>query len=255
MNVTLVVVPNVVTVVAPAFLASLVEFVEAFTIVLAVGTSRGWRAALAGAATATAALGALLVAFGPTLLDRVDEQVLLLVIGVLLLLFGGRWLRKAMLRSAGLIAKHDEAAAFAEEVSALSGTRQARRFDWAGFAVSAKGVFLEGVEVAFIVLTLGATSGGYAAPTVGAGAALLLVVAVGVAARRPLTRVPENMLKYAVGAMLVTFGVYWTAEGLGVAWTGGAAALGYLLAATLVLSWLAVRWLRAETPARAVEAS
>jgi uncharacterized membrane protein len=154
-----------------------------------------------------------------------------------------------MLRSAGLIAKHDESAAFTEEVDALGRTRRARGFDWAGFAVSGKGVFLEGVEVAFIVLTLGATSGGYAAPTFGAGAALLLVVVVGAVLRRPLTRVPENTLKYAVGAMLVTFGVYWTAEGLGVAWTGGAAALGYLLAATLALSWLSVRWLRRPEPA------
>jgi len=239
---------NLVTVALPAFLASLVEFVEAFTIVLAVGTSRSWRAALAGAATATLALAALLAAFGPTLLDRVDERVLLLVIGVLLLLFGGRWLRKAMLRSAGIIAKHDEAAIFATEVDALSGPARARRFDWAGFAVSGKGVFLEGVEVAFIVLTLGATGGGYAAPTVGAAAALLLVVTAGAALRQPLTRVPENTLKYAVGAMLVTFGVYWTAEGLGVVWTGGAAALGYLLVVTLVLSFLAIRWLRVEAP-------
>jgi len=242
------------TVALPAFLASLVEFVEAFTIVLAVGTSRGWRAALAGAATATVALAGLLIAFGPGLLERVDERVLLLVIGTLLLLFGGRWLRKAMLRSAGLIAKHDESAAFTEEVDALgrtqpSRTHGARGFDWAGFAVSGKGVFLEGVEVAFIVLTLGATSGGYAAPTLGAGAALLLVVAAGAALRQPLTRVPENTLKYAVGAMLVTFGVYWTAEGLGVAWTGGAAALAYLLAATVALSWLGVWWLRRQEPA------
>jgi uncharacterized membrane protein len=243
------VVLDLLTVALPAFLASLVEFVEAFTIVLAVGTSRNWRAALAGAATATVALAGLLIAFGPGLLERVDERVLLLVIGILLLLFGGRWLRKAMLRSAGLIAKHDESAAFTEEVDALGRTRRARGFDWAGFAVSGKGVFLEGVEVAFIVLTLGATSGGYAAPTFGAGAALVLVVVAGAALRRPLTRVPENTLKYAVGAMLVTFGVYWTAEGLGVAWTGGAAALGYLLAATLALSWLSVRWLRRPEPA------
>lgn len=234
---------NLLTVALPAFLASLVEFVEAFTIVLAVGTSRSWRAALAGAATATAALAGLLIAFGPGLLERVDERVLLLVIGTLLL-FGSRWLRKAMLRSAGLIAKHDESAAFTEEIDALGRTRRARGFDWAGFAVSGKGVFLEGVEVAFIVLTLGATDGGYAAPTLGAGAALLLVVAAGAALRQPLTRVPENTLKYAVGAMLVTFGVYWTAEGLGVAWTGGAAALPYLLAATVALSWLGVWWLR-----------
>jgi uncharacterized membrane protein len=246
---------DLITVALPAFLASLVEFVEAFTIVLAVGTSRSWRAALAGAVTATVTLAGLLIAFGPGLLERVDERVLLLVIGILLLLFGGRWLRKAMLRSAGLIAKHDESAAFAEEVEALDSTSRSRGFDWAGFAVSGKGVFLEGVEVAFIVLTLGATSGGYTAPTAGAGAALLLVAAAGAALRRPLTRVPENTLKYTVGAMLVTFGVYWTAEGLGVAWIGGAAALGYLLAATLALSWLSVRWLRRPHKAQKLESA
>jgi uncharacterized membrane protein len=228
----------------PAFLASLVEFVEAFTIVLAVGVSRSWRAAVTGAVVATALLVALVVGFGPTLLERVDEHLLLLVIGVLLLLFGSRWLRKAILRSAGHIPLHDEAAAFAAEVGALGGAARTRRFDWAGFAVSFKGVFLEGMEVAFIVLTLGATGAGYGPPTAGAVAALLLVGAVGAALRRPLTRVPENALKFGVGAMLLTFGIYWTAEGLGVEWPGGAAALGYLLACTVVLALLAVRRLR-----------
>jgi len=243
-NVTFSIVLNLSAVALPAFLASLVEFVEAFTIVLAVGTTRSWRAALAGAATATIALAGLLIAFGPGLLERIDKQVLLLVIGILLLLFGGRWLRKAMLRAAGLIVKHDESAAFTEEIDTLSHTRRPRSFDWPGFAVSGKGVFLEGVEVAFIVLTLGATGGGYAAPAFGAAAAFMLVIVIGAALRRPLTRVPENTLKYTVGAMLVTFGIYWTAEGLGVAWTGAAAALGYLLAATLALSWVSVLWLR-----------
>ncbi len=239
--------------VVPAFLASLVEFVEAFTIVLAVGVSRSWRAAVAGAVAATALLAALVVGFGPTLLDRVDEHVLLLVIGVLLLLFGSRWLRKAILRSAGHIPLHDEAAAFDAEVDALGRTGQARRFDWAGFAVSFKGVFLEGMEVAFIVLTLGATGAGYGPPAVGAIAALLLVGTAGAALRRPLTRVPENTLKFGVGAMLLTFGTYWTAEGLGVEWPGGPAALGYLLAITVVLALLAVRRLR--TPSRTAVAT
>jgi uncharacterized membrane protein len=228
----------------PAFLASLVEFVEAFTIVLAVGVSRSWRVAVTGAAVATGMLVALVIGFGPTLLERVDEQVLLFVIGVLLLLFGGRWLRKAILRAAGYIPLQDEDAAFAAEVRALGTAGRAPRFDWAGFAVSFKGVFLEGVEVAFIVLTLGATGAGYGPPAVGAVAALLLVIAAGATLRRPLTRVPENTLKFGVGAMLLTFGVYWTAEGLGVAWVGGAAALGYLLAATVLIALLAVRLLR-----------
>lgn len=231
----------------PAFLASLVEFVEAFTIVLAVGVSRSWRAALAGAVVATVLLVGLVLGFGPTLLDRIDERILLVVIGVLLLLFGTRWLRKAILRAAGYLPLHDEAAAFDAEISALGGSIRNPRFDWAGFAVSFKGVFLEGVEVAFIVLTLGATGAGYAAPATGAVAAFLLVVVVGAAVRRPLTRVPENTLKFVVGAMLVTFGVFWTAEGLGVVWTGGAAALGYLLVATVLAALLAVRLLRGAT--------
>jgi uncharacterized membrane protein len=223
----------------PAFLASFVEFVEAFTIVLAVGVSRGWRPALAGSAVATVVIVVLVAALGPALLDRVNERALLLVIGVLLLLFGTRWLRKAVLRAAGLLALHDEAAAFAAETAALAGRAPARRFDWPGFAVSLKGVFLEGVEVAFIVLALGATAGGYGEPAAGAAAALLIVLVIGALLRRPLTRVPENAQKFGVGAMLVTFGVYWTAEGLGVAWAGGAAALIYLLAATLGLALLA----------------
>lgn len=228
----------------PAFLASFVEFVEAFTIVLAVGVTRGWWAALAGAAVATVALIMLVVALGPTLLDRVDERALLLVVGVLLLLFGSRWLRKAVLRSAGLLAPHDEAAEFAAETATLAGHPPRRRFDWPGFAVSLKGVFLEGVEVAFIVLALGASTGRYTEPIAGAAAALLIVLATGALLRRPLTRVPENTLKFGVGAMLVTFGVYWTAEGLGVTWTGGAAALLYLLAATVGLALLARQLLR-----------
>jgi Ca2+/H+ antiporter, TMEM165/GDT1 family len=231
----------------PAFLASLVEFVEALTIVLAVGASRSWRAAAAGAIAATAVLVVVIIGFGPTLLDRIDPRVLLLVIGVLLLLFGGRWLRKAILRAAGFIPLHDEAAAYAAEVGALGGGGSARRFDWLGFAVSFKGVFLEGIEVVFIVLALGAAGAGYGAPAVGAGGALLLVIVAGAALRRPLTRVPENTLKFAVGVMLVTFGVYWVAEGLGVTWAGGATALVYLLAATLALAVVAVRLLRGAT--------
>lgn len=227
----------------PAFLAALVEFVEAFTIVLAVGVSRGWRAALTGAVAAVVVLGGIVAAFGPTLLARVDERVLLVVIGVLLLLFGARWLRKAILRAAGLLALHDEAAAYEEESAALGGSRR-RRFDWAGFAVSFKGTFLEGMEVAFLVLTLGATGPGYGPPALGAAAALLVVLGVGLAVRAPLTRVPENTLKFGVGAMLVTFGVYWTAEGLGVAWAGGAVALGCLLAVTLAAALVGVRLVR-----------
>lgn len=246
--------PQTLALALPAFLASLVEFVEAFTIVLAVGVSRGWRAALAGAVTALLGLTGLVVAFGPALLDRVDEQTLLLVIGVLLLLFGGRWLRKAMLRAAGLADRRDEALAYGRALGSLQDDGQRSRsgrggFDWAGFAVAGKGMFLEGLEVAFIVLSLGATGGGYVVPALGAGAAFLAVAALGAALRRPLSRVPENALKYAVGAMLCTFGVYWTAEGLGVTWAGGTAALGYLLAATLAASWAGVWLLRRTAPA------
>jgi uncharacterized membrane protein len=204
-----------------AFLAAMVEAVEALTIVLAVATVRGWRPAGLGAAFGLVALGFIVLVLGP-LLNRVPLHVLQLAIGVLLLLFGMRWLRKAILRAAGVLALHDEAAAFAAETKELreQARRRETRFDWlAGFA-SFKAVLLEGLEVVFIIIAVGAGRKLLGPASVGAIAACLLVAAAGLVVHRPLARVPENKLKFIVGAMLSSFGVYWTGEGLGVAWPG-----------------------------------
>jgi uncharacterized membrane protein len=207
--------------VSAAFLASLVEVVEAFTIVLAAGTLRGWRAAVAGTATALAVLALIVVALGP-LLDQVPLHVLQLVIGVLLLLFGMGWLRKAVLRAAGIIPRHDEHAAFAAETSNLSDATMPRSsgFDWLGGVMAFKAVLLEGLEVVFIVIAVGSGRGLVLPASLGALSACIVVLAIGAAVRRPLARVPENTLKFAVGVVLCAFGIFWTGEGLGIAWPG-----------------------------------
>src|SRR5258705_735676 len=204
-----------------AFLASLVEAVEALTIVLAVATVRGWRPAGLGAFAGLLVLALIVVALGP-LLDRVPLHLLQLAIGILLLLFGMRWLRKAILRSAGIIPLHDEAKAFAGETAALRDRvrRQETRLDWLAALASFKAVLLEGLEVVFIVIALSAGRGQIVATSAGALAACLLIVGVGLVVHRPLARVPENTLKFAVGVMLSAFGIFWTGEGLGVAWPG-----------------------------------
>jgi uncharacterized membrane protein len=204
-----------------AFLASLVEAVEALTIVLAVATVRGWRPAGLGALAGLMVLVFIIVALGP-LLDRVPLHLLQLAIGILLLLFGMRWLRKAILRSAGIIPLHDETMAFATETAELreQARRNEARLDWLAALASFKAVLLEGLEVVFIVIALSAGHGMLIPASAGALAACLLVAAVGFVVRRPLARVPENTLKFAVGVMLSAFGVFWTGEGLGVAWPG-----------------------------------
>jgi len=202
-----------------AFLGSFVEAVEALTIVLAVGLSRGWRPALTGAALALAALAILTAALGP-LLGLVPIALLQYSVGALLILFGLRWLRKAILRAAGRVALHDESCAFAEEREALARQGAERRADVLAGLVAFKGVLLEGVEVVFIVMAVGAGRGliGYA--SLGATAACALVAALGLAIRRPLASVPENSLKFIVGVMLTAFGIFWIGEGLGAAWPG-----------------------------------
>jgi uncharacterized membrane protein len=204
-----------------AFLASLVEAVEALTIVLAVATVRGWRPAGLGAFAGLVSLVLIVVALGP-LLDFVPLHLLQLAIGVLLLLFGLRWLRKAILRAAGVIALHDEAAAFATETAELrdQASRQEARLDWLAALASFKAVLLEGLEVVFIVIAVSAGRGLLVPASAGALAACLLVAGIGLAVHRPLARVPENTLKFAVGVMLSAFGVFWTGEGLGVDWPG-----------------------------------
>jgi Ca2+/H+ antiporter, TMEM165/GDT1 family len=228
-----------------AFLASLVEAVEALTIVLAVATVRGWRPAGLGALTGLVVLAVIVVALGP-LLDRVPLRLLQLVIGILLLLFGMRWLRKAILRSAGFIPLHDEATAFAAETAELreQARRNEARLDWLAALASFKAVLLEGLEVVFIVIALSAGRGMLLPAGAGALAACLLVAGVGFVVHRPLARVPENTLKFAVGVMLSAFGVFWTGEGLGVPWPGEDLAIVGFAALFLVVAVVAVRLVR-----------
>jgi Ca2+/H+ antiporter, TMEM165/GDT1 family len=226
------------TAVLAAFLASLVEFVEALTIVLAVGTTRGWRSSLMGAGAGAVTLAVLALIFGPAL-QRIPITSLQLVVGILLLLFGMRWLRKAVLRAAGVIGLHDEAAIYARETAMLSAdtlpTPVRARVDRIAFATSFKAVTLEGLEVIFIVIATGA--GGLLVPAaVGAALAGGLVILAGVMIRHPLSRVPENTLKFAVGVLLSAFGVFWIGEGLGYPWPGADLALVALVAGFLMAS-------------------
>ena len=220
--------------VTAAFLTSLVEVVEAFTIVLAVATLRGWRPAAVGTAAGLAVLAGIVVLLGP-LLDRIPIASLQLAIGILLLLFGMGWLRKASLRAAGVIPLHDEDATFAAEADQLSeqARQQQRNLGWAAGITALKAVVLEGLEVVFIVIAVGAGRGLLVPASLGALAACALVLAIGAVVHRPLSRVPENILKFGVGVMLSAFGVFWTGEGLGIAWPGQDLAL--LLFAALFL--------------------
>ncbi len=217
--------------VSAAFVASTVEVVEAFTIVLAVATLRGWRPALSGAAAALGALALIVAALGPAL-NLVPLRALQIVIGVLLLLFGLGWLRKAVLRAAGLMALHDEDAIFERERKRLGEeVRSARAADGIAALASFKAVLLEGLEVVFIVLAVGAGRGLMIPASIGALAAFVVVMAAGLLIHKPLARVPENTLKFLVGIMLSAFGVFWTSEGLGAPWPGGDFALFGLAAA------------------------
>jgi uncharacterized membrane protein len=211
--------------------------VEALTIVLAMGLTRGWRPALAGAGAATLALAAIVAALGPAL-TVIPISALRLVVGALLLVFGLQWLRKAILRASGWRAVRDEDAVFARErAEAANAPREERAgLDWYAFTISFKGVLLEGLEVAFIVLTFGSTQGSIPLAAVGAAAAVVLVVVAGIVVREPLSRVPENTLAFAVGVMLTTFGIFWGAEGAGVDWPGNDASLPGVLAFVLLLS-------------------
>jgi uncharacterized membrane protein len=233
-----------------AFLASAVETVEALTIVLAMGITRGWRSTLIGAGAATLALAAIVAVLGPAL-TVIPIDVLRLVVGALLLVFGLQWLRKAILRASGWRAVRDEDAVFARERAEAVNAPHVERagLDWYAFTISFKGVLLEGLEVAFIVLTFGSTQGSIPLAAVGAGAAVLLVLVAGIVVREPLSRVPENTLAYAVGVMLTTFGIFWGAEGAGVDWPGGDASLFGVLGFVLLVSLGYVTALRRRKPA------
>ena len=231
--------------IASAFLASAVEFVEALTIVLAAGVTRGWRSALTGLAAATVALAVIVAALGPAL-TLIPISAPRLVVGALLLAFGLQWLRKAILRASGYKPLHDEAAIFARELEEARTAEGGQRagLDWYGFTLAFKGVLLEGLEVAFIVVTFGSAQGRIDLAALGAGGALVLVVIVGVLVRAPLARVPENTLKFAVGVMLTTFGIFWATEGAGAHWPGDDASLPVVLAFVIALSAASVALLR-----------
>jgi uncharacterized membrane protein len=240
--------------VGSAFLASLVECVEAATIVLAVGTVRGWRSAFVGTGLALLALVALVAALGPAL-AHLPERALQLVVGLLLLLFGMRWLRKAILRGAGVIPLHDEEAVFRSETANLRLARATERWGVEPIAAATafKGVLLEGVEVAFLVLAVAAGSLALVAPAaLGALAAALLVTLAALILHRPLSRVPENTLKFSVGVIISAFGIFWTGEGLGIAWPGHDLALIGIAAALLAAGLAGIRL--AAAPARMREA-
>jgi uncharacterized membrane protein len=226
------------------FVASAVEGVEAVTIVLAAGITRGWRSAWAGVATALLVLAVIVAALGPAL-TALPIDVLRLVVGGLLVVFGLQWLRKAILRAGGFKALHDEEAIFAEEVAELRAAGAERPgIDPFGFTVSFKGVLLEGLEVAFIVITFGSNQQNVPLAVLAAFAAALVVVVAGVAAHHPLSRVPENTLKYIVGVMLTSFGIFWGTEGAGGSWPAGDAAVPAIIVFTLVTSLGLVALLR-----------
>ena len=233
--------------VTAAFLGSLVECVEAATIVLAVGTVRGWRSALLGATGGLAVLTALVVVLGPAL-DVIPLTALQLVIGLLLLLFGLSWLRKAVLRAAGIIPLHDERRAFAGATAALAGAAEATatRWDPVALVTTFKAVVLEGLEVVFIVLAVGAAGHMVAPASLGAIAAAVVVALAALALRGPLTRVPENTLKLSVGVLIGSFGTFWIGEGLGFHWPGADLAVLGLAAAFLTVSLITIVVLRSE---------
>jgi uncharacterized membrane protein len=239
-----------------AFVASAVEAVEALTIVLAVGVVRGWRSTLVGVGAAAVVLAAIVAALGPAL-RHIPIGTLRFVVGALLLAFGLQWLRKAILRASGYKPLHDEAAAFAREREQAGSASPAAptRLDWYSFTVAFKGVLLEGLEVTFIVVTFGSTQGRVGLAAAAASAAVVLVVVVGLVVRGPLERVPENTLKFVVGVLLSSFGIFWGGEGAGVEWPGADFAIlglvGFLAVVSIGLTHVLRRRRIALAPAAA----
>jgi uncharacterized membrane protein len=228
-----------------SFLACSVEMVEAMTIVLAVGVTRGWKSALIGVGAGFVTLAAVVAIVGPSLVTLVPLGALQVVVGTLLLVFGMQWLRKAIQRAAGMRAKHNEDAIYSEEVSELrSGRFGDGWLDWTGFVVSFKGVFLEGLEVAFIVLTFGTNSGRFALSSIGALGAFVVITTIGLVIHRPLSRVPENAIKFTVGIMLSAFGTFWAGEGIGVDWKLGDATIIVAIAGYSAVAFLLVEALK-----------
>ncbi len=227
------------------FAACAVEMVEALTIVLAAGATRGWRSALEGSAVAVVLLAAIVAAAGPALVHYVPIFLLRLVVGALLLVLGLQWLRKAVLRSGGVKAMKDENAIYSREVARLSSIpKSGAGRDATGFVIAFKGVFLEGMEVVLIVLTLGASSGRLALAAIAAVAAIVVIGAIGLVVARQLSEVPENTLKMGVGVMLVSFGTFWSGEGAGVHWPGSDLSILGLIAAFGLLTYIAIQAVR-----------
>jgi uncharacterized membrane protein len=236
------------------FTASAVEMVEALTIVLATGVTRGWRSTLQGVAVALLVLGVLIATLGPALVHLIPLDALRVVVGALLLVLGLQWLRKAVLRASGHIPMHDEDIIYRHQVEELSELPSARGRDATAFTVAFKGVFLEGIEVVMIVLTVGSTSRHLGLAAAAGLAAVVIVAGVGALVARRLTEVPENSMKMVVGIMLTSFGTFWTAEGLGVPWPGADLSILGLIGAYVATTAALVAWLsrvraRAELPA------
>ena len=235
--------------VGTAFAASLVECVEALTIVLAVSSVSGWRSGLLGAASGALSLAAMLALAGGALV-RVPLSDLHIVVGAVLLLFGFSWLRKAVLRAAGMKAQRDEAAIYSRRIDEMRSTHQAgsaQRLDYVAMIAAFKAVVIEGIEVVLIVVAVGRVAGALVPAALGASAAALVVVALGIAIHRPLTRVPENALKFGVGVVIVSFGIFWLGKGLGLKWPGDDLAVLAIIAAVLALSHLCAAYYRSQS--------
>lgn len=236
-------VTSIASTISAAFLGSLVEVVEAFTIILAVGVTQSWKPAFIGTGVALVVLGLLTIALGP-LLGLIPIEALQFAIGTLLILFGLRWLRKAILRASGYIALHDEEKAFAKESESLRRHSADQRANLLAGIAAFKAVLLEGIEVVFIVIATGAGQGMMGYASIGAAAACILVLIVGLFVHKPLSSVPESSLKFVVGLLLSAFGIFWTGEGIGARWPGADLSLIPILAALAAFSWLAVKGLR-----------
>ena len=237
---------------AAVFLACIVEAVEALTIVLAAGTARDWRSALAGVLAGLVTLAVIIAALGPAI-SSIPMGGLRLFVGGVLLVFGLQWLRKAILRASGHKALHDEAQIYQTELALAERATTVRRgsvADWYAFTLSFKGVVLEGLEVAFIALTFGSNQHNIPLAAIAAASAVVLVTALGLALKAPLAGVPENSMKFVVGIMLTSFGIFWGAEGAGVVWPGSDAALLVLIPATGLYALALVSLFRRHAPVR-----
>ena len=247
---------NALPLILTVFVACVVEAVEALTIVLATGITREWRSTFQGMAAALVVLAVITAAAGPAI-SYLPLTALRVVVGALLLVFGLQWLRKAVLRATGYKALHDEASAYLREVTAAEAAgQQARRGidDWYAFTLAFKGVLLEGLEVVFIVVTFGDNQKNIGAAVIGAAAAIVVVTIVGIAVRAPLTKVPENWMKLAVGVMLTSFGTFWGAEGAGARWPGNDAALLVLIPVVAAVAAACIGWLHSRKAAVTVSA-